>query len=342
MRILMSYSTSPNALEKQYYNGFKAKGISVTTFNHSEFSHRKSILGKIIRRFYPQYFWNEANRKLLEIARFFKPDVLLIFKGLEIYPQTLLEVKKLGVKLVNYNPDHPFIFFSRGSGNQNVLNSIPFFDLQLTYSTQIASDFKIKYPNQNIEILPFGYSLNDADYEEISIESEIHRACFVGHADIDRVEIVKSILKQGLSIDIYGSGWLNFLKNSDPQLRIFSELRGLDYYRTLNRYRVQLNIFRGHNVDSHNMRSFEVPAAGGIMLAPDTIEHRQFYSQNSEVFLFNSSEEIPFYIKKILKLSPEEANEIRFNARKRSVSSGYDYESRTSLLLEKIHQIQFM
>ena len=41
---------------------------------------------------------------------------------------------------------------------------------------------------------------------------------------------------------------------------------------------------RIHNPDSHNMRSFEVPGVGGIMVAPDTKEHRIFFEVGKEIF----------------------------------------------------------
>ncbi|WP_457825271.1 glycosyltransferase family protein, partial [Staphylococcus aureus] len=67
-------------------------------------------------------------------------------------------------------------------------------------------------------------------------------------------------VEAGLPIDVYGLNWDRHLAPS-PLLRLNGFVSGDDLLRTLRRYRVQLNVFRPHNGGSHNMRSFEVPAA---------------------------------------------------------------------------------
>ena len=54
-----------------------------------------------------------------------------------------------------------------------------------------------------------------------------------------------------------------------------------DFWKVLRKYRVQLNLMRPHNLDSHNMRSIEVPAVGGIGLFPDTPDHERFFEKGN-------------------------------------------------------------
>ncbi len=332
----MSFSFQQNALERIYFESFKKFNVQVSGFNHAAYSHDNTIKGKIMHRLYPEFYWDSANKKLLEAAEDDKPDILLIFKGMDIYPTTLCRLRDWGIKLVNYNPDHPFTYVSRGSGNRNVLSSIPFFDLHLTYSTDIAASFNKKYPDKKIEIVPFGFKLSDEEYAEFHADEEIMRACFIGYADRERASVVRKILDHGLELDVYGNEWVRYFPKPSSLLRIFPAESGIDYYRTMHRYRVQLNLFRGHNVNAHNMRSFEVPAAGGVMLAPDTPEHRKFFIESSEIFLYRTVEDIPEVISCILQLSDHETSNIRNNARSRSVNSGYDYDSRARVFLSKL------
>lgn len=335
----MSNNAGATALEAQYAIALSNIGITVGGFIHQENTFTRSALGRIIYRLYPYHYWNPVNQYLLELANEFKPDILVIFKGMDVYPETLQILKDKGIKLVNYNPDHPFIYVSRGSGNQNVFDSIMLYDLHITYSSNIAASFKEKFPHKKIEVIPFGFNLSDEEYYQFAGDEEVLRACFVGHADQDRAKIIKVILDQNLETDVYGPGWSRYFSTSLPRLRIFPALNGLEYYKTLHKYRVQLNLFRGHNENSHNMRSFEVPAAGGIMLAPDTRDHRRFFASESEVFLYNSLKDIPGMIDKILQLPESAASTIREHARKRSVLSGYDYKSRAVELLNLLYQL---
>ena len=94
------------------------------------------------------------------------------------------------------------------------------------------------------------------------------------------------------------------------------------FWKTLRKYRVQLNLMRPHNPDTHNMRSFEVPGVGGIQLAPDTDDHKTYFEPGKEIFLYKNLEECTSQIKKILALNTEDARKIRDHARMRSIDSG--------------------
>ena len=87
------------------------------------------------------------------------------------------------------------------------------------------------------------------------------------------------------------------------------------------------------------MRTFEVPGIGGIMLAPDTTEHRMFFENGREVFLFKDIDECANLIKWLLQLSKGEADEIRRAARERSLKSGYTYEARSSQVLAELNNL---
>lgn len=339
MKILMSHSRNASLLAPQYFEAFSRMGILVKGFYHTDYLETLPVSGKIVHRLFPKLWWNAINKDLVHQATVFEPDMVLIFKGMEIYPKTLQALRNRGILLVNYNPDHPYDYVSRGSGNFNVLSSIEQYHTYITYSNTIASDFRRKYPEIPIAVLPFGYSLTDAEYEEISDETEIKRPCFIGYADRQRALVIESLLRQDIAVDVYGPGWSSFFTKKVPGLIINPAVSGVQYYKQLRRYRVQLNLFRNHNAHSHNMRSFEVPAAGGIMLAPDSREHRSFFEAGKEVFLYNAESEIPGVVHEILHLSDEKANAIRENARRRSVESGYDYPSRAVIFLNILRNI---
>src|SRR5437763_6451777 len=68
-----------------------------------------NFLNKIKFRLGISGILNSINRQLIQKVESYRPDVLLVFKGMEIFPETLSKIKSAGVKLVNYNPDNPFI-----------------------------------------------------------------------------------------------------------------------------------------------------------------------------------------------------------------------------------------
>ncbi|MEP6725613.1 MAG: glycosyltransferase, partial [Bacteroidota bacterium] len=105
------------------------------------------------------------------------------------------------------------------------------------------------------------------------------------------------------------------------------------------RYRVQLNLMRIHNPTSHNMRSFEIPAVGGIGLFPDTIDHRAYFSIGEELFLYKNENECVQTAEKLLVLSRIAADEIRKRARQRSYDAGYSYAARSADVLDMLKKL---
>ena len=341
IKILMSSANNPKYLAFHYHKFLTEElgADNVLGFSHTDLFNKyytKSIWNKIIYKFLPKRIENKISKKLIDLCESFKPSVVLIFKGMEINPKSIEYLKHKNIFLINYNLDHPFEYFSRGSGNKNVLKSLPFYNLHLTYSQKIKTDFKEKRNYKNVEILPFGYALSDELFDEINNEiDEICSICFIGNPDNKRIELIQSFLNEDLNVDVYGENWDKSGLN-DNKLQICKAAYNDDYWKTLRKYRVQLNVFRPHNYNSHNMRSFEVPAVGGIMLAPYSKEHSEFFVNEEEAFYYNSTNEAINLSKKILNLTSKEANKIRQKARLKSVNLGYSYQARAMQLIQII------
>ena len=73
----------------------------------------------------------------------------------------LLYAKKKQIKLINYNPDNPFIFSGKGSGNSNISKSIGFYDFHFTYSEDIKNQIDFQFNTQSA-ILPFGFDIDES------------------------------------------------------------------------------------------------------------------------------------------------------------------------------------
>lgn len=329
----MTNSADQSLLAPQYAKSFRELGVTVYDFFQSDYYGDFNIFDKVWHRIYPSWYYHNINKYLLKQIADIKPDIFLLFKGMEVYPETLRAIKKTGTYLVNYNPDHPFDFVSRGSGNNNVLNAVPLFDLYLTYSHRILKKMKTRYPYLKTAYLPFGYALNEEQFNLIQSDVEINKVGFVGYGDRERARFIESLAKHGMSVDVYGASWKNYFKNTSSRVHVLPSVGGLEYYRVLRKYRVQLNLFRSHNLESHNMRSFEVPAAGGIMLAPDSLEHRTFFENGKEVFLYKDIDQAMEIARNLMMLNREQSEVYRIHARNRSVQSNYDYKSRAITLL---------
>jgi spore maturation protein CgeB len=336
MHILIVGSDKIFSIERFYAKYLRKAGVNLSVFvapNIFNDHYRKHILNRILFRIGLSDIYERINNEFKETVEEYKPDIIWIFKGMEIFPSSLVWAKQRGIKLVNYNPDNPFLFSGKGSGNRNVTDSISLYDLHFTYNLRVKRKLENDF-DKAASFLPFGFDVLPSVYNECISLNEINEVCFLGNPDKKRAAFIESLALSGLPLAVYGHGWKNFVDH--PGIKIFEAVYGEEQWRVLRMYRVQLNLMRAHNEDSHNMRTFEVPAIGGIMLAPDTAEHRIFFADGLEVFLFRDLPTCIELIEKILGLTKEESVKIRSAARARSLVSGYNYEQRSHQALAEI------
>ena len=341
MRILVVGADSKYAIERPYIKHLsQIPSIDCVDFftaqNRFLEYYNKSIAHKVMYRFGFSRILREINAELIEKIAKNKPDIVFVFKGMEVFPETLKWIRSTGVKLVNYNPDNPFIFSGKGSGNRNITQSISLYDLHLTYDSEvkykIEKDFGIA-----CSILPFGFDLSFELFADCQLQEEISKVCFLGSPDLHRAAFINSLARNELSIDVYGQGWNKFV--SRENIKVHDAVYDDVFWRVLQRYRVQLNLMRPHNPCSHNMRTFEIPGVGGIQLAPNTRDHATYFKPDSEIFLFKNLADCSYQISRLLNLTAASSVEIRQAARQRSLTSGYSYLARAQQVFKAIEKL---
>ena len=340
MRLFIIGSNSEYAIERYYVKYFSEfKEISSIGF----FSARqlfldyyeKSLFNKLIYRVGFSSVLKDINENLVEQVSVFKPDIILVFKGMEIFPKTLRSFKAKGIKLVNYNPDNPFLFTGRGSGNSNITKSIGIYHAFVSYDRNICRTMESKH-NVKSFCIPFGYEPKIGT--EKWVEDETQRICFIGNGDKLRLDFLNRLAQKGLKIDIYGLHWKS--TQLHPNIKLFPPVYGDEFIRHVRKYRIQLNLMRIHNLESHNMRSFEIPGYGAIQLAPFTPDHIEFFKKEQEIFVYKTLEECYEKATMILNLSEEEAQRYKSLGYCACINNGYSYRNRASQLTDILVKVQ--
>lgn len=321
------------ALEHQFLKYLKILGWDVFTFDIQapvQKLKNKSFLTKLHYKVIPNTFYSEVNAQLLRYTEETKPLVTLIFKGMEIFPNTLREIKLHTELLVNYNPDHPFFFYAKGSGNSNVKNSIKLYDLYGTYSKNTASQLLNSYHTTSF-VIPFGYD------PEIKIQRSnqfSNHFGFVGAFDHERLAILKNLSK--FPIEVYGDQkWAKLIKlYAENSFKVFpTPLFNETYASYCESCLGIFNFLRPHNIqeNSHNMRTFEVPAYGGLSIANRTSEQSEFFEEDKEAIYFDELEELKDKLGFLLK-NQHLIKSLKTNAYNRTQKSGYSYLHRMQSL----------
>lgn len=336
MKILIVGGAKVWAIENYYKKYMNEAGALVEIFPIHDLFYQKLINNPIVRILKRLGFgsvYNSLNKQLKNTINSFVPDVVWVFKGMEVQASALRWIKNKNIKLVNYNPDHPFLFSGRGSGNYNVTEGIRLYDLHFCYHTDVMRKIEKDFQIPCVQ-LPFGFDLSEVEFEKLECVPEIIRACFIGNPDKQREKFILDFLNAGILVDVYGNDWDKASFTNHPNIKIFPPIFPPHFWQVARQYRIQLNIFRDHNIGSHNMRTFEIPGVGGIMLAPDSPEHRSFFENEKEAFFYETTEEAIAIARMTLSGLDIETHRIRENARRRSLESAYAYRDRAIFALE--------
>jgi hypothetical protein len=335
MKLFVYGEFGPMALEKSLVRHWKdAPGVQeLILLERLPLPDRLSI-DRIIRRFAPAQS-SRIRAHNDEVLRLFRSRsgghaALLVFKGMELLPETLRSMKTMGVHLFCYNPDHPFVYSGRGSGSEFMKGSIDLYDGYFTYHREAQT--MLEECGVPSALVPFGYE-DDAMTEPFVYENqEVLRGCFIGNPNPLRVRFLKQ-LEGRIPIDLFGNNWAQHFGKS-PNIQVHGAVHDNAHWKTMAKYRFQLNMMAEHNPNAHNMRTFSAPAAGAILVAPRSSDHVRFFEDGKEALLYDSVDDCIQRCDALLRMTFQMALEIRIAARKRSLDSGYSYTERARVMLE--------
>lgn len=341
MKVLIVGSDGPSAIERYYVKYLRQFGAKIYHYPSADIVYKqlsKNIINRILFKAKLRTWYSGVNKGLLKTADEVSPDIVWVFKGMEIYPKTLEQLRKKNFILANYNPDHPFIIAGSGSGNKNVTKSVGLYHLHFCYHNSLRKEIEERFHIPTV-FLPFAFEHSDVTYVDPSEITEINRVCFQGNPDKYRVTKIELLTAKGFDVDVYGIGWQRTRLSRNKRVRIFGIASRPEFWKKNQQYRLQLNLFRQHNFGSHNMRTFEIPAVGGVQLAPYSEEQSAFFEDSREIYFFYDDDDLIDKVRKILSLPPEAIRAVRASARKRSMEAGYSFEDRALLVYNTFKQL---
>ena len=327
-KILIVGSNEKFTLEKMYLRALKKLKHNAIIY------HTQNTIKNRLDLFIDNYFPLISN---FYIRKFFisfisknknKYDLIIIIKGLYITKSFILNIKKISPKskIINIYPDDPLNENIKNISNKNVIECIELFDFFCHWSKRIIKKIKKLKPKSNLLYLPFGYDeflhkryKNFSDYKKYK-----NIINFVGSYDNKRLKILKSIKYKNLLIA--GSNWKNIVSMKRPIFQ--KELSAI-----ISNSLVSINILRDQNKSSHNMRTFEIPAMGGLMLTTRSKEQSFFFRENKECLMFSGAKELQKKIDYIIK-NKKKIKELKNSAYLKSRK--HSYINRAKYLIKKI------
>ncbi len=321
------------SLERSYLRAFKKLKINKVDFCFLDTGIIFSFLYRYHYFFFNFIYYYLCKNKVEKILKKKEFDYIFIFKGMQFNNKTLknLQLLQKKAKWINIYTDNPFNFKSRSTSNSNIIDSIKFYDY-FCVSFKNSLDKKLKkFKVKKIIFLPFGYDSYKHKINKVIKKKNINKKInFVGSFDLYRKKFLNSL---NIEIDVFGAGW-NKKHNLNGKLNIHeSNISGIKLKKVISSYSISINILRQQDKNSHNMKSFEIPALGGLMLTNFSREQMFFFKNNKECFMYKNKDDFIDKIKYIFS-NPTKSYLIRKNGFNKSKL--YPYENRLKKILSII------
>jgi spore maturation protein CgeB len=246
----------------------KEKKINFKIFDFYKYINPKYInlyLDKVINKLSYIYNENLINKKLLLEIEHYKPDILLISKGINIYPDTLIKFKQKGIIIANWNPDD---FFNILNSSKNLLDSLNLYDFVFSARKHLFDEYQnkgIKNPHY-IE----WYYIPWLHKKYTNIQKVENKVTFIGTFSKRRESILASINSE-IPIDIWGGGWTFSTIRKNNNINVKNKiLSQSEFPKIISESLINLNILTSENRDQTNLKIFEITASNGLLLTEET------------------------------------------------------------------------
>ncbi|HAF00057.1 MAG TPA: hypothetical protein DCO68_05560 [Methylophilaceae bacterium] len=354
MKILVVGDWHSKLHEEVVYQSFKKLGHDVLAFPWHQYF---SVTSNYLKHFYyvknrAQYKYlcgpiiKKLNQDLIDFVEKKQPDIVFIYRGTHILPDTLKRIKHANLTLIGYNNDDPFSPHYPKWTWRHFIKGIPEYDLILSYRHHNVDEF-LNAGAKRVELLrswfvpEYNYPTTLNNEEKYKFECEV---VFVGHYEPDdRLNYLEEIEKAGFKLRIFGPGY-----DWDPVLAKSKQLSrhvpvklmfGSDYNLALNGAKIALCFLSKLNRDTYTRRCFEIPATNTLLLAEYTPDLASMFKEGAEADFFRTPNELVEKIRNYLQ-NDSLRERVASAGYKRVITDGHDAVSRMQQVLKWANEIK--
>lgn len=231
------------------------------------------------------------NRDVLQAARAAgRLDIIWIDKGRWLRAAALEELKRRSRALaIHYTPDPAFTLHQ----SRHFDACVPLYDLCITTKRYELEAYRRKGARE----VMFTWQGIDDRFERLAACAQLDGrpldVVFVGHVEPHYVETLEKVRAITKNMRVHGPGWERLARWRDSWRGIAAEAVWADALpEALARGRIGLGLLSKMCPDAFTTRSFEIPAAGAMLLAERTADHLELFEEDREAVFFDSSEEL--------------------------------------------------
>jgi spore maturation protein CgeB len=314
----------------------------VFRFDYDEaYFHGSRIAGnRLLRRTFRRVLWNRMNRSIREIARCVRPSLILALKASFLDPETIRELRSLGAPIVNYYPDNPYCGVpwdprKTSAQRHDLIDALREYTRLWIWQRDLAA--KLVRDGVSASYMPFAsdpemyHPYEGASSEECPECPGGHKIVLIGQHSAKRQAHVATIHNH--SVDLWGARWTRSDAAFASRHRIHrAPVFGATTSKLHSQASVSLNVVDDLNLPGHNMRTFEIPASGGVMLAQYSDEQAEFFPENEAAAYYRSPEELD---EKIGRLLEDAVLRERIRCSAVRIAASQTYDNRVAQMLNE-------
>jgi len=325
VRILIPAPTPEDTFSDNVAVTLRAMGHAVTTLG--EVTHAAYwSLGRRLLRMARSYLAGDRpgaeDRRVLRLAREFRPDVVLALTG-QLHPETLAELGK-------HCPGRRVLWWGDAAANSRRWGLLdPGWDF--VYSKDATTVRKLRLAGRNAFLLH--EAMNPLWHRPLARRSNDEIAV-VGNSYAFRQAVAVRLAQSGVSVRCYGGrppAW------SDPRYLALHAGRYVvreEKSRVFGEALACLNTFQLAEGDALNCRAFEIAGAGGLQLIEDRPAVRFCFEPGKEVIAFSTYDELLEAIRWAQRC-PAEADAVRQAGARRALAE-HTYQHRLETILQNL------
>lgn len=332
-KVLVIGTTDEGSLPESYARAFERLGMEVVRYDFVRAILRATRFSgnRILRRALRPVAWNAVNREAAEIAQQVRPALIFGIKCSFFHPETVRQIRKaVGVPFVNHYPDHPYIGVRWDPREASALRRDlieVFRQYTAVFMWERSLVERLRSDGVDAKYLPF--AVDPELFHPRQVDEGLHcDACNATHdvafvATYTRFRCAEVAAVRRHTVAIWGNNWPRKWRALAGQHRVHAAVWGSAVADIYARAAVSLNVLNAENLGGPNMRTFEIPGSGGVMLARYSAVQDEFFPENEAAVYYRSPAEIDDKIDCLLR-DRELRGRIRRNAARLAAEQTYD------------------
>jgi spore maturation protein CgeB len=280
------------AMAANLIQSFEELGHNADLFDYTQFMYRTkkyTLMNRALDRLKFNQVAKNINTKLIDQLNHESYDVLLVLKGVHLFPESIFAAKKRVDFVVNWNPDD---FFNSLNNSKHLLESFSIYDCIFTARSHLIDEYRQRGVNR-VEIIDWCYLPKYQHPVEVSVLEKSKygsNIVFVGSWSTRREQFLAQLF--GMNIKVWGGGWKRAQKQFKTMIECNPPIFAEEMCKVVCSSEININMLTIENNDTTNFRNFEVPACCGFQLSERSGRVLELFEENKEIACFSTPEEL--------------------------------------------------